>query len=75
MLVDARWPPSEPERSRRPIPWRLVLWPALTVLFLVVGNFMPPLLMFACVFGALYCAGETFLHVVPFTSGMKDYRQ
>jgi hypothetical protein len=75
MLVDARWPPPEPEPESSPFPWAVVMWPALTVAFLVAGYMVPPVVAFACVIGALYCAVESFARFVPRTGGMKDYRQ
>ncbi len=76
MLVDARWPPPDPEPApHRRIPWAALAWPVLTIAFLVLGNFVPPLAVFFCVIAALYCFVETFLHVVPLSRGLRDYRQ
>jgi hypothetical protein len=76
MLVDARWPPPEPEPQRSPFPWALVVWPVLTVVFLAVGHFVPPIPTFACSIAALYCAFESFARLLPRTcGGLKDYQQ
>jgi hypothetical protein len=75
MLVDARWPPPDPEPERSEFPWRAVVWPAMTVALLVTGYLVPPVIAYACVIGALYCAVESFARLVPRTGGMKDYRQ
>jgi hypothetical protein len=75
MLVDARWPPPEPEPERPRFPWVVVVWPGLTVAFLAVGAVAPPLITYACVIGALYSAVESFARFVPRIGGMKDYKQ
>jgi hypothetical protein len=75
MLVDARWPPPDPEPEAPRFPWAVLAWPGLTVAFLAVGMLAPPLVTFVCVIGALCCAVESFARFVPRTGGMKDYRQ
>jgi hypothetical protein len=77
MLVDARWPPPEPdpEPQRPRFPWAAVVWPVLTVFFLAIGYHVPPLLAFGCVIAALFCAVETFARYVPRTGGLRDWRQ
>jgi hypothetical protein len=75
MLVDARWPPPEPEPERPRFPWAAVAWPALTAALLVVGHLVPPLVAYACVIGALYCAVESCARLVPRTGGLRDYKQ
>jgi hypothetical protein len=75
MLVDARWPPPDPEPERPRFPWAVVVWPGMTVVLLAVGYLVPPLVAYVCVCGALYCAVESFARFVPRTGGMKDYKQ
>ena len=75
MLVEAQWPPPEPEPERPHFPWATVAWPLLTVAFLATGYLVPPLVAFACVCAALYCAVESFARFVPRTGGLRDYKQ
>jgi hypothetical protein len=75
MLVDARWPPPDPEPARPRFPWAAVVWPGLTVALLAIGSVVPPLLTYLCVFGALYCAAETLNRSLRRIGGMKDYKQ
>ncbi len=75
MLVDAHWPQPEPDPEPRRLRWHPIAWPILTVALLVVGYVVPPLVGYACLLGALYCAIECFALLVPRTGGMKDYKQ
>ena len=75
MLVDARWPPPEPEPEPRSVPWAAVGWPLLTVALLATGYLVPPLVAYACVIGALYCAVESFARLVPRTGGLREHKQ
>ncbi len=75
MLVDAGWPPPEPEPERPDFPWAAVAWPALTVALLVAGYMVPPLIAYACVIGALYSAVESFAQLLPRTGGLRDHKQ
>ena len=75
MLVDAHWPPPEPGPERPSFPWRRVAWPNLTVLLIALGFVVPPLIAYACLIGALYCAIECFALLIPNAGGMRDYKQ
>jgi hypothetical protein len=75
MLVDASWPPREPDPDRRPIRWPRYRWPLLMVLFLVGFEVAPPLVAYICIVAALYCAIESLLLLVPNSGGLRDYRQ
>jgi hypothetical protein len=75
LLVDARWPPPDPEPPRPPFPWAAVVWPALTIALLAIGTVAPPLVTYVCVIGALYCAVESFVRWLPRNGGMRDYSQ
>jgi hypothetical protein len=75
MLVDASWPPREPDPDRRPIRWPRYRWPLLMVLFVIGFEVAPPLLAYICIVAALYCAIESMLLLVPNSNGLRDYRQ
>jgi hypothetical protein len=75
MLVDASWPPREPDPDRRPIRWPRYRWPLLMVLFVIGFEVAPPLLAYICIVAALYCAIESLLLIVPNSDGLRDYRQ
>ena len=75
MLVEARWQPPEPEPDRSRFPWAVIGWPFGTIALLAAGYVTPPLIGYACLIGALYCAIECFALLVPRTGGMKDYKQ
>jgi hypothetical protein len=74
MLVDARWPPPEPEPDRTPSarPWR---WPLLTVGLLSAMNLVPPLVAYVFLILALYCAVESFALLLPNGDGLRKHRQ
>jgi hypothetical protein len=75
MLVDARWPPPEPEPDGPSFPWAAVRWPALTVILFVGVHVGPPLVAYACLIGALYCAVESFALLLPNGDGMRQHKQ
>jgi hypothetical protein len=74
MLVDARWPPPEPEPDRTPPPrpWR---WPLLTVGLLSGMNLVPPLVAYVFLILALYCAVECFTLLLPRGDGLRKHQQ
>jgi hypothetical protein len=74
MLVDARWPPPDPEPDDTPfVPPGA--WPFLTVALLAAGYLLPPLLAYACLIGALYCAVECFGLLLPGGDGLREHKQ
>jgi hypothetical protein len=74
MLVDARWPPPENEpEDDTPIPPRGA-WPFLMVALLAAGYLLPPLLAYACLIGALYCAVESLVLLLP-GDGLRNHKQ
>jgi hypothetical protein len=75
VLVDARWPPPDPEPEHSRFPWAALVRPGLAISLLVVGMLGPPIVTYLCVITALCCAAESFAMLVPRTGGMKDYRQ
>ena len=75
MLVDARWPPPDPEPDGPQFPWVKVRWPVLTIVFLVVWHVGPPLIAYVCLCAALYCAVQSFLLLLPYNGSLRDYHQ
>jgi hypothetical protein len=76
MLVDAHWPPPEPEPDRPSFRWPRAAWPVLTVVFMAAIHLTPPVIAYLCVIGALYCAVETFGLLLPRSSdGLRDHKQ
>jgi hypothetical protein len=75
MLVDARWPPPEPEPEGPSFPWAVVRWPVLTVILLAGVHLGPPLIAYVCLLGALYCAVESFALLLPRGDGMRQHKQ
>jgi hypothetical protein len=75
MLVDAQWPPPEPEGDRPPFRWPRYRWPLLTVLFLAVGWIAPPLVAYICLILALYGAVESFALLLPDGDGLGEHHQ
>jgi hypothetical protein len=75
MLVDARWPPPEPEPDGPSFPWATVRWPALTVVLLAAVHLAPPLIAYVCLIGALYCAIESFALLLPHGDGLRQHKQ
>jgi hypothetical protein len=75
MLVDARWPPPEPEPEGPSFPWATVRWPALTVILLAAVHLAPPLVAYVCLIGALYCAIESFALLLPSGDGLRQHKQ
>jgi hypothetical protein len=75
MLVDARWPPPEPEPDGEPNPWVRLRWPVLTLGLLGVGHLAPPLIAYACLIAALYCAVESFALLLPHGDGLRKHQQ
>ena len=75
MLVDARWQPPEPEPEGPSFPWAVLRWPALTIVLLVGTHVAPPLIAYACLLGALYCAVESFALLLPRGDGMRQHEQ
>jgi hypothetical protein len=75
MLVDARWPPPEPEPDRTPFgrPW--LRWPLLTVGLLFGMNLVPPLVAYVFLILALYCAVESFALFLPHGDGLRKHQQ
>jgi hypothetical protein len=75
MLVDARWPPPEPEPEGSSFPWSAARWPVFTVALLVGVHLAPPLIAYICLLGALYCAVESFALLLPRGDGMRQHKQ
>jgi hypothetical protein len=73
MFVDARWPPPDPEPDHTPIP-PPGAWPFLTVVLLAAGYLVPPLLAYLCLIGALYCAIESLVLLLP-GDGLRHHKQ
>jgi hypothetical protein len=75
MLVDARWPPPEPEPDGPSFPWAIVRWPVLTVVLLAAVFLAPALIAYACLCGALYCAAESFMLLLGHGDGLREHKQ
>jgi len=75
MLVDARWPPSEPEPERSPLDWARLRWPLLTLALLGGAHVVPPLVAYVCLIAALYCAVESFALLLPHGDGLRKHQQ
>jgi hypothetical protein len=75
MLVDAQWPPPEPEPERPSFPWFRYRWPVLTVVFLVATEVAPALIAYVCLILALYCAVESFALLMPQGDGLHKHQQ
>jgi hypothetical protein len=75
MLVDARWPPPEPEPDRPSLPWSNLRWPLLTVGLLSGAWLVPPLVAYVCLILALYCAVESFALLLPHGDGLRKHQQ
>jgi hypothetical protein len=75
MLVDAQWPPPEPEPDHRSFRWPRYFWPPLTVLFLVGTQVAPALVAYICLILALYGMVESFALLMPGGDGLGKYQQ
>jgi hypothetical protein len=75
MLVDARWPPPEPEPDRPSFRWPRYRWPLLTVGFLVGTQIAPPLVAYVCLIAALYGMVESFALLMPSGDGLRKHQQ
>jgi hypothetical protein len=75
MLVDAQWPPPEPENDGPSFRVPRFAWPLLMVLCLVVADFMPPLVGYALLIFSLYCAVESFALLLPNGDGLRKHQQ
>jgi hypothetical protein len=75
MLVDAQWPPPEPDGERPPFRWPRFRWPLLMVLFLAVGWIAPPFVGYVCLILALYSAVESFALLLPGGDGLRKHQQ
>jgi hypothetical protein len=75
MLVDARWPPPEPEPDRTPFPRPWLRWPLLTVGLLSGAYLVPPLVGYVFLILALYCAVECFALLLPGGDGLRKHQQ
>ena len=75
MLVDARWPPPEPDPDRSPLDWARLRWPVLTLVLLGAAHVMPPLVAYVLLIAALYCAVESFALLLPDGDGMRKHQQ
>ena len=75
MLVDARWPPPEPEPEGSRYVWARWRWPVLTLVLLVANHLTPPLIAYACLILALYCAVESFALLLPRGDGLRKHQQ
>jgi hypothetical protein len=74
MLVDASWPPPDSEPEKTPIP-PPGAWPFLTVALLAAVYLAPPLIAYACLIGALYCAVESLVLLLPHGDGLRNHKQ
>jgi hypothetical protein len=75
MLVDARWPPPEPEPDRSPYMWSRLRWPLFTLGLLAAAHLVPPLVAYVCLIIALYCAVESFALLLPHGDGLRKHQQ
>jgi hypothetical protein len=76
MLVDARWPPPEPEGPKGPRFSRArVPWPLLSLAFLGATLTLPALIAYVCLIAALYCAVESFALLLPHGDGLDHHHQ
>ena len=75
MLVDAQWPPPEPDGDHPPLRWPRFRWPLLTVLLLAANWMAPPIIGYVCLILALYCAVETFALLLPGGDGLSKNQQ
>lgn len=75
MLVDARWPPPEPEPDRSPYEWARLRWPVLTLVLLGSVHLVPPLVAYVFLIAALYCAVESFALLLPHGDGLGKHHQ
>jgi hypothetical protein len=75
MLVDAQWPPPEPDPERPPLRWPRYRWPVLTVAFLTATSVAPPLIAYVSLILGLYCAVESFALLLPDGDGLRKHQQ
>ena len=75
MLVDAQWPPPEPEPDGPSFRWPRFAWPLLTILCLIVGQFTPPFVGYLLLIASLYCAVESFALLLPEGEGLRKHQQ
>jgi hypothetical protein len=75
MLVDAQWPPPEPEPDGPSFRWPRYAWPLLTVLCLLGAELMPPLVAYLLLIASLYCAVESFALLLPGGDGLRKHQQ
>jgi hypothetical protein len=75
MLVDAQWPPREPEGDRHSFRWPRYRWPLLTILFLVGTQVAPPLVAYVCLIMSLYGMVESFALLLPDADGLGKHQQ
>jgi hypothetical protein len=75
MLVDARWPPPDPEPEGPSFPWARLRWPVLTVALLAGVQVLPAFIAYLCLIAALYCAVESFALLLPGGDGLRKHRQ
>jgi len=75
MLVDAQWPPPEPEPDHRFFRWPRYFWPPLTVLFLVGTQVLPALIAYVCLILALYGMVASFALLLPDADGLGEHHQ
>jgi hypothetical protein len=75
MLVDARWPPPEPEPDRSPLNWARLRWPILTLVLLTAAHVVPALVAYVFLIAALYCAVESFALLLPDGDGLRKHQQ
>jgi hypothetical protein len=75
MLVDARWPPPEPEPDRSPLNWARLRWPILTLVLLGSAHVVPPLVAYVFLIVGLICAVESFALLLPDGDGLRKHQQ
>ena len=74
MLVDARWPPPEPEPDRSH-DWSRLRWPVLTLVLLASAHVVPAIVAYVFLIAALYCAVESFALLLPNGDGLRKHQQ
>jgi O-antigen ligase len=75
MLVDAQWPPPDPDPKGPRSSGLGVPWPLLALAFLGGTLTLPALLAYVCLIAALYCAVESFALLLPRGDGLDHHQQ
>jgi hypothetical protein len=80
LLIDTREPPPPPPSGERERPpwepnWRLWSWVALMIAALAVGDAAGGVAAYVLACAAIVFAGRAVAVAMPYTSGLRDYRQ